>query len=70
MMPEKRCRCCGENFNFDANDVRPFIYHNCQDDSLCAHENPNNIRQKTQMVYTKKKKIIWQDFNGYKNEDI
>ena len=36
------CWRCREVFNYDVNDLRPFIYHLCPDDGLAANKNPNN----------------------------
>lgn len=47
---QTKCWNCGETFEFDANDTRPFVYHNCVDTTtgkrlMHAHSNPNLIRR-------------------------
>jgi len=66
-MPKMTCRRCRETFEYDENDIRPYIYHECKDGCLTAHDNPNN--KKTSKPYyhhnhttTKKKHTLWQNF--------
>lgn len=61
MTSEMECWRCHETFNFDENDVRPFIYHECQDGKMTAHRRPENKRPH-QRVYKKKTSTIWQEF--------
>jgi hypothetical protein len=48
-MTKTKCWNCGETFEFDANDTRPYVYHSCVDkdtgkQTMHAHSNPNLIR--------------------------
>lgn len=61
-MPELMCTRCKTSFKYDANDVRPFIYHNCADGVMMAHKNPNNKPRKR--LYVTKKKTHWQNFDS------
>lgn len=47
---QTKCWNCGETFEFDANDTRPYVYHECKNQEngfVCrhAHSNPNLIRK-------------------------
>ena len=66
-MPEMSCIRCGELFEYDSNDGRPFVYHRCDDGVLMAYKNPNNIPKKrsfsnTDFSFKKKNKTVWQEF--------
>ena len=66
-MPEIECWRCKETFTYDANDLRPHIYHICSDGINTATKNPN--LKKTRQLYIekktfKKKETKWQNFNG------
>lgn len=64
-MPEMTCRRCRETFEYNANDTRPYVYHECEDGCFTAHDNPNN--KKTVKPYyietnVKKAHTLWQNF--------
>ena len=65
-MPSMNCARCLDLFDYDPNDIRPFIYHECKDGKMQAHKNPNLKGQRR--TYNKpstpfkKDKTIWQQF--------
>jgi len=63
-MEEIMCPHCKENFKYDSNDVRPYIYHECQDGTMRGIKNPNlrPRRKKWTPIKSKPKKTIWQEF--------
>lgn len=41
MMRETRCFNCGEFFEYNKNDLRPYLYHDCRDGCSAGMRNPN-----------------------------
>lgn len=41
MVESKLCSRCGGIWTPDVNDIRPFLYHECSDGVMMAHNNPN-----------------------------
>lgn len=70
-MSEMQCWACLMSFEFDANDDRPFIWHEHPDGTMVANENPN-LKRKPMKRHPKKakhdpqKKLFWQDLWGTK----
>lgn len=66
MMPELKCWRCQEFFEYDHNDTRPFIYHECKPDVFVEHKNPNLVKKPHKWYpkpeHTSKQKTFWQDF--------
>lgn len=64
-MPEMTCRRCRETFEYSISDTRPYIYHECKDGCLTAHDNPNN-KKTVKPYYSRetniKKTTHWQNF--------
>jgi len=66
-MPEAKCWDCHMYFEYDANDERPFIWHEHPDGTMVAVDNPNLIKRRkpwNPSASYKKKKTHWQDW-GY-----
>jgi len=41
-----KCWNCGETFEVDGNDTRPYVYHKCNGgDVMAGHSNPDLIRR-------------------------
>lgn len=41
-----KCWNCGQMFEVDGNDTRPYVYHKCNGgEMMYAHSNPNLIRR-------------------------
>jgi hypothetical protein len=41
-MPKSICWRCNGDFEYDTNDCRPFIFHECSDGMMTGQKNPNN----------------------------
>lgn len=74
-MDTANCWNCKEDFEVDANDIRPFVYHRCKDKKtgkLVSHgvRNPN-IKKKKPIFYNKpatttpKKDHLLREYYGY-----
>jgi len=67
-MGARMCSNCMELFEFDDNDIRPFVYHECEDGTMMAHRNPNALGKKTSHTYYPKhepksnKKTLWSEY--------
>jgi len=46
MKKEAICWCCHGFFNYDSDDTRPSIWHECPDGMITATKNPNNKEKK------------------------
>lgn len=69
-MSEVKCWACHMYFEFDANDDRPFIWHEHPDGTIVANENPN-LKRKPRKWYPKKvkPKPFWQDLWEFKPKE-
>lgn len=64
-MPEAECWICHELFEYDATDIRPFVWHKHLDGTFIANKNPNLVKTKKSWnpsASYKKKKTHWQDW--------
>ncbi len=71
-MPELKC-WCGMFFEYDATDLRPYVYHEHLDGTLVANVNPNILREPKQFRPMRPLKTFWQDWQQYdavKQKDI
>ena len=50
MIREIRCWNCAEFYEYDGNDLRPFIYHDCEDGSTAGTRNPNIKQERRQWL--------------------
>jgi len=69
-MPENEIMCprCKENYTYDTGDIRPFIYHTCEDGVMFGVKNPNNIKKPRQYSPAlnrnpRKGTTLWQEFD-------
>ena len=72
-MPEAKCWVCGMWFEYDANDLSPFLWHKHADGAMWANENPNLIRPPRRWYPSnpmKPKKTFWQDWQHFEAKKI
>jgi len=53
------CPRCKEDFTYDENDERTFIYHTCPDGCIYCHKKEEKQRQPKIYPSNPKKKTIW-----------
>ena len=63
-MPEAKCRACKMYFEYNPNDIRPFIWHKHPDGTIVANDNPNlkHAKKSCPEPTVPKKKTFWLDF--------
>lgn len=69
-MSEKMCYHCNTSFEFDDKDIRPYIYHKCEDGTTAGMKNPNFWEKKpvrktfpsASRNIKSSSRTIWQEF--------